>query len=177
MINKLRSIREKEANLNSQLQKLIVSADELNAAIRYVDSVKQEYILQTINTIKKTINDALSIVFGPEFKFDLVLDTSGKKSKIVPQIEKPEGTFTVSNLGGGLTEFISLLIRISLVILYKRKLLILDEPFRFLDKKKKRLVLDLLLNLDIQLIMVTHDLELIQEYKDRGQLKIISIGG
>ncbi|MEM0174272.1 MAG: ABC transporter ATP-binding protein, partial [Sulfolobaceae archaeon] len=67
--------------------------------------------------------------------------------------------------------------RISLVILYKRKLLILDEPFRFLDKKKKRLVLDLLLNLDIQLIMVTHDLELIQEYKDRGQLKIISIGG
>ena len=170
MIQSFLRVLKRQQVLEQQLAQQQLLLDELNASIKYVDTVKQEFILSTISIITQTVNDVLADVFGPEYKFELNLDLSGKKPRITPQIAKPDGVFSIANTSGGLAELISLLVRLSLILMYKRKLLVLDEPFKFLDKHKKRLVLNLLMNLDFQVIMVTHDQDLIEEYKEKCKL-------
>jgi DNA repair exonuclease SbcCD ATPase subunit len=175
MISTIQKVQSRISLLEEQQKKLLTEVDELKAAMSFVDYVKQDHIITTLKSVVDIVNNILIKVFDETYHFDLDIDLTGTKPRITPKIKKPEGTFPILTVGGGLLELISLFVRIALVIISKRKLLVLDEPFRFLDAQKKELVMEILSTLDFQIIMVTHDLQLVEKFRDR--CTIVRIGG
>lgn len=119
--------------------------------------------------IEHLITLAIRSVFEREFTFKLVLQNKNNRVYAIPTIIDGEHEFTdiKEDLGGGMIDIISLAFKIVLWSLEspkKRNLFIVDEPFRFTGKlvKKAGYMLKYLASeLNFQVIMVSHDDELI----------------
>lgn len=121
------------------------------------------------NRIEKLITLAIRSVFDREFTFKLDLQNKNNRVYAVPTIIDGEHEFTdiKEDLGGGMIDIISLAFKIVLWSLEspkKRNVFIVDEPFRFTGKLVKKagyMLKYLSKELQFQVIMVSHDDELI----------------
>lgn len=119
--------------------------------------------------IEHLITLAIRSVFEREFTFKLVLQNKNNRVYAIPTIIDGEHEFTdiKEDLGGGMIDIISLAFKIVLWSLEspkKRNIFIVDEPFRFTGKLVKKagyMLKYLSKELNFQVIMVSHDDELI----------------
>jgi DNA repair exonuclease SbcCD ATPase subunit len=73
----------------------------------------------------------------------------------------------MNSTGGGVCDILSFALRIALLIISKnQKILIMDEPFKFISKDVKESAVEIIKrmssDLGIQIICITHDVELIE---------------
>ena len=119
--------------------------------------------------IENLITLAIRSVFDREFTFKIDLQNKNNRVYAVPTIIDGEHEFTdiKEDLGGGMIDIISLAFKIVLWSLEspkKRNIFIVDEPFRFTGKLVKKagyMLKYLSKELNFQVIMVSHDDELI----------------
>jgi len=157
--------REKE-NLERTQAKKDISA-QANTILQAVFAQIQENVHKTISDI---VTRCLKAVFGDEtYEFRIAFEQKRNKIEAEIQFIKNNEVFDpLTQSGGGILDVASFGLRLSAVLLSqvnrKRRILILDEPFRFLSVEYRPKIRDLITQLseelDFQFIMVTHAQEL-----------------
>ncbi len=123
-----------------------------------------------VNYFNGLVTSMLQIIYGSEYKFELVFDIQKTGPKCFPKLHK--GDLILSDLkydmGGGILDIISFAMRLAVWSLESPRtepIFLLDEPFKYVSVDKLTLVgealKEIVESLDIQLIMVSHEEELI----------------
>ena len=147
-------------------KKELVAHEKARWVIAEVSRITQE---ETKERIEKLITLALRSIFEREMTFKLKLEYKNNRVYATPIVIDGDEEFSdlKEDQAGGVIDIVSLAFKIVLWSMespQKRNLFIVDEPFRFTGKlvKKAGYMLKYLSEeLDFQVIMVSHDDELI----------------
>jgi DNA repair exonuclease SbcCD ATPase subunit len=118
--------------------------------------------------LEDIVNMALNAVYGPVYKFGIEFNIKRGNSEASLVLFKNEERIDdpMGSTGGGVCDILSFSLRIALLIISKnQKVLILDEPLKFISKDVKEDAIEIIkrinADLGIQIICITHDEELI----------------
>lgn len=155
-------------------KKLVELREEKSALIQKAADIEQAQILfqKTAAIIQKEVHSKISTlvtrcmkaIFDDDFEF--IINFEQKRGKTEAElIIKKQGNEEDPLFGsGGELDVASFALRLSALLLQQpplRRILILDEPFRCVDAAKRprlrKLLEALSTELDIQIIMITHD--------------------
>ena len=108
------------------------------------------------------------MVFEESYKFKINFERKrGKTEAVFVFIKDGQELDAASSIGGGVIDLASFALRLSCLILarpQRRRVMILDEPFRFVSRNHRgrlKSMLEILsTELKVQFILVTHDKEL-----------------
>jgi DNA repair ATPase RecN len=114
--------------------------------------------------LEDIINSAIDGLFPGQYRFALEFVNLRGQTEVKPVLYSGEDALediTETN-GGGLADIIGFALRVSFLLISKnQKVLILDEPFKFVSEEYREaaclIVKKLSKELGIQVIMVTHD--------------------
>lgn len=154
------------AKLDHCKQELTTTSGALHEIKHMVEAIQHS----TYGQIERLVTHCLQYVFGDEYSCSIVTDQSahGVTAEIV--VNKGDLTLSpMSSCGGGVVDVVSFALRLASVVgdarQSNRKILILDEPFRFLSAAYKprvaQLVEDLAEDYDFQIVLITHDDEFV----------------
>lgn len=161
-----KSLRESKLDIK-EIKKDIIDHNKARWVITEVAKITQQ---ETKEKIEKLITLALRSIFERDFTFKLRFEQKANKVYAIPIVIDDEEEFTdmKDDLAGGVVDIISLAFKIilwSMELPKRRNLFIVDEPFRFtgrLVKKAGYMLKYLSEELNFQVIMVSHDDELIE---------------
>jgi len=181
MLDKLEKKIERAAGARDQLKKqkkertqFLRSLKARDKRLRKAQSLLQTAASMTQDQIKmrlcSVVNLALCEVFQNKCRFDI--EFTEKKGTTYAELFFTDGENRTSPLddnGGGMVDLVSLSLRLTLWSLHHpklRKVLIMDEPLKFLSRDlipdAVGLLRELSDTLNIQIIMVTHDEQLVE---------------
>ena len=139
-------------------------------AQRLVQAVAEQVQQQAHRQIASVVTRCLKSVFG-EDAYEFRINFERKRGKTEARLLFTRDGLDVDPLeaaGGGVVDVAAFALRLACLCLSlprKRKLLVLDEPFRFVSREYRPHVRELLLTLakemQVQIIMVTHAEELV----------------
>lgn len=156
----------KEASKNSRI-KLLEAEDNLEyveEAQKIIQSVAQTIQQKAHERIASVVSKCLETVFEEAYDFRIYFEQKRGKTeaRLVFHREGME-VDPMDASGGGVVDVASMALRLSCLMLSKpplRKLMVLDEPFRFLSAEYRPRVRDMLESLSkemgIQFVIVTH---------------------
>lgn len=154
------------------LEKKVVSGKENLIYLEEAQALFQQVAKETQEQIRYHLEDivnlALDTVFPGRYAFRIIFEI--KRNKTEARIVLMDGEHEIDPMysnGGGVTDILSFALRIALLMISKnRKLLLLDEPFKFISMDLKEEAFAILKRLSkelgIQIIAVTHDKEMIE---------------
>lgn len=145
--------------------------------INLLDALEAQKVLQgvaqTIQTkahekIAGIVSRCLSAVFEEPYQFKIIFEQKrGKTEARLIFIQGEHEVDPMSASGGGVVDVAAFALRLSALLLSKprlRKILILDEPFRFVSVSYRSQVGDIMAKLSeelgVQIIMITHQEEM-----------------
>jgi DNA repair exonuclease SbcCD ATPase subunit len=148
----------------ADLRELLKAQEEAQAIIQQVSKDTQDQICFRIEDL---VQNALDAIFPDKYKFKMEFEM--KRGKTETRIFLESGGLQISPMdsnGGGVVDVISFALRIAAWAISKnRPTILLDEPFKFLSANLRPLLGELIqgisATLGIQIIMVTHDEEMI----------------
>lgn len=182
----------KMEEITSQLEEKETSLKSLQK--RYDHHIKARWLVTEAQTrtqiqfkehIETIVTNALKAIYPNDFTF--ILDFKRVRNKLECQPMLQEDGFIYDNIkdacGGGVCDIISFALRIGLLSLMEPepiKLVILDEPFRFLGSYMSKAwhmvkMISDSPDLDFQFLIVTHDEEFLPVIADRT-FKVIHNG-
>lgn len=137
-------------------------------AQKIVQEVSRKTQENIVLQLEGVVNKAVEAVFPGEYEFKISFITKRNKAEVEMYLLRDSKKYDpLNDNGGGLVDIISFSLRLALLNLKigpKLFTIILDEPFRFLDKSRKLKAGDILRELSeklkIQFIIVTHDIEI-----------------
>jgi len=148
----------------SDLEKKYIDQDLAAAFIQKVATDTQNQV--TVQTID-IVQSVLDTMFPGVYKFKMEITTKNNKNSVAFHLSK-DGTLLnpAKNVGGGVADTVSFALRLAVWKLSGTdNTMLLDEPFKFLSKglrpEMSLLLRTLSERLKLQIIMVTHDTELI----------------
>jgi len=172
-INKLQARLEisKEA-VKGRLSDLSDAEDYLDAATESRDIIQrvgQAVVAEAHNRLAGVVSKCLEAVFDEPYEFKIVFEK--KRGQTEARLVFCRDGLEVNPLdasGGGVVDVAAFALRLSCIMLRRppvRRLIVLDEPFKFVSSEFRPRVRQMLDNLsrkmDIQIIMVTHIPELV----------------
>jgi DNA repair exonuclease SbcCD ATPase subunit len=163
------------------LERLLIASEELHAFFQKVALETQQQIRIKLENV---VNMALDSIFPNRYRFELKFEMKYGQTEASPILYDGKNELNPSKEnGGGIIDILCFSLRVALLLISKNsKVLILDEPFHFMDADIKPLGYEVMQNLShtlgIQIILVTHQEEAI-ERSDKvfkvAQIKGISI--
>lgn len=146
-----------------------VAAEKLAAdyaeAAEAIAKLAEKLGAQTVKTFEGITNRCLATVFGDAIKLKLHHSESGGGTEVKVTVSTCDGEDVdpLTACGGGVVDVVSFGLRLAAIICdvsQPRKILILDEPFRFVSVNYREKLADMLESLasqcGVQIIMVTH---------------------
>ncbi|MEM2932335.1 MAG: hypothetical protein QXI61_05785 [Nitrososphaerota archaeon] len=112
--------------------------------------------------IADTVTKCIVAVFGNKYKFDIELEKKRNKTEANLVFTHCNAQLDpISSCGGGVLDVASFALRVACISLMKYdKVVILDEPFKFVSKEYRSAIRELLEqlaeSLNMQIIMITH---------------------
>ena len=158
-LNTLVSLKEK------QLEDLEQSQEVVDKSHRICQSVAKKTQDSLSVQLDSLINLALETCFPNQYKFKTsFIENRGKTELqfvLTDKITGKDNDDIIDGFGGGLIDVVSLALRLCLHTLEgSSKLVVLDEPFKFLSQdlrsKAANLIQELSHKLDLQFIIITH---------------------
>lgn len=163
------------SNLKSQykkeeeeLEKTETTLSNLNEAQSIAQAVAQAVQQQAHNQIAGVVTKCLETVFDEPYRFKICFEQ--KRGRTEARLAFERDGLEVDPLtasGGGMVDVAAFALRLSCILLSKpqlRKVIILDEPFKFVSrgyqKNVRKMLESLSKDLGIQIIFVTHIPEL-----------------
>jgi len=160
-----KSASEGRAEEESRLKKAQQDVSDVEQAQRIVQSVAQKIQQQAHEQIASVVSRCMEAVFDEPYEFKIVFEQ--KRGKTEAKLIFAKGDAEVDPMtasGGGVVDVASFALRLACLMMsrpQKRRLLVMDEPFRFLSRDLRSRVKELLLTLakemQMQFVMVTHD--------------------
>lgn len=143
----------------------LVDLEEANTLILSTAKLIQQKVHEKISSVVST---CLKAVFDDPYSFEIVFETKAGRTEAKIQFVRNEmGIDPLSGTGGGVVDVAAFALRIAALSLRRpslRKVLIFDEPFRFVSEEYRPrvrvLIEKLAAEFDIQFIIVTHLQEL-----------------
>jgi DNA repair exonuclease SbcCD ATPase subunit len=139
----------------------------------YAQQIAKETQEQVKFQLEDIVNLALNAVYGNVYKFALEFELKRGNSEAYLILYKDGERIDdpMNSTGGGVCDILSFALRIAMLIISKnRRILIMDEPFKYVSKDLREQAVEIIkrisTDLGVQIICVTHDEELI-EYSDR----------
>jgi ABC-type sugar transport system ATPase subunit len=159
--------RAAKDNLGQTTESLRIAQENLTAALRARDIVQEtaQKIQQTAhNCIASIVSRCLEAVFEDPYEFQIRFEKKrGKTEAVIAFIRDGEDIDPLTASGGGVIDVASFALRVAAIVMHMpqlRRLIVLDEPFKFVSadlRLKVKTMIELLSNeLDIQFIIVTH---------------------
>ena len=157
---------EADTSLTGQLEEYQYNLVLLQESDRILKEVSGAIQIAVYQSVSKLVTKCIQTVFEePDWEFHFECKESYGKVGTFYYLKK--GNLILDDLlhtsGGGLVDCVSFALRVAAVMLKQprvRRLLVLDEPFRFLSEAYRPnvavLMQELSKELDIQFIMVTH---------------------
>ncbi len=149
---------------NLKIEKLSDSMNTMVKARWILAEVTKKTQINFKNQVEKLTTIALKSVFNADYEFKLLFETKRNKMEARAVILENGVEFEPKNeMGGSILDLISFMLQITFIFLEKpskRKVIILDEPFRFLGELKSKagkMLKEISIELGIQIIFVTHD--------------------
>lgn len=147
----------------------------------YVGSVLSSIQADFVNSLREVANSMLNVFGFSEYKLSVNFVEERNKIGLDLFIEKGGNRYELDGmLGGGLLDILSFALRVHVILATgKPRVLIMDEPFKCLSKAHKsslaQLLTQLIENYSFQIIMVTHDLELVECLRDFQGTNVINV--
>ena len=125
---------------------------------------------QLIGYFEKLGTSMLQTIYGEEYRFVLKFEMKRNKSECAPKVWKGDLELDLKDdTGVGVVDVLSFAMRLAVWSLSRPRtepVFILDEPFKYVSEDKLKLVgnalQELVETLGVQIIMVSHDEELIE---------------
>lgn len=139
----------------------LAGAKEAQLAVQVVAARIQA---QAHNRIASVVSRCLEAVFDEPYEFKIIFDRkAGRTEARLVFIKDDNEIDPMTASGGGVVDVAAFALRLSCLLLSKptlRRLLILDEPFRFVsaeyEERVAQLMMELSVELKTQIILVTH---------------------
>lgn len=168
ILGRLRLATEKEAEEEEVLRKAkarVVATTEAQSLLQELAKTVQQ---EAHNRIAAVVSKCLEIVFDEPYEFRINFEKKRGKTEAKLQFTKDGEEFDpMDETGGGIVDIGAFAARVACLVLHKpplRRLMIMDEPFRFVSVEYRERVQQMLLFLSdemgIQFVMVTHASEL-----------------
>lgn len=151
---------EKEA-----LQEAVSYVEDAEAASLLIQQLAQAVQEKAHNRIAGVVSKCLSSVFDEPYAFDIRFER--KRGRTEAELLFTRGKSEIDPMtasGGGVVDVAAFALRVACLLLSRpklRRVLIMDEPFRFVSKhyqdRVRSMVEDLSEELGIQFILVTHN--------------------
>lgn len=146
-------------------QKALTILDCQDLAQKVAQGIQQH----THSLVAQVVTKCLETIFEEPYEFNIIFERKRGKTEAKLVFERDGMEIDpMTSSGGGVLDVAAFALRLSAIILTKphtRKIIIMDEPFRFLSEsyreKIKNLLQELSIQYDFQFIMVTHIKELI----------------
>lgn len=166
-----------QENLNYKILTADIADAEKNIAEKEHHLENMEFLLnqcqnvagaiQTIahHRIASIVTRCLNAIFDDPYEFEIIFERKRGKTEARPILKRNGSVIDdpVSASGGGVIDVASFALRLAAIVLSKpskRKVLILDEPFKFVSKKYRGRIGQMLQEIcegyGVQTIMVTH---------------------
>lgn len=168
LVRKEMLVKSKETTeeKRDKVKQSLIYIEEAQAFLQKVATDTQEKIRYRLEDI---VNLALTSVFGSKYRFAIEFET--KRGQTEASLILYDGENALDPLetnGGGLADLLSFTLRIALLIISKnRRVLILDEPMKFVSASYQdtcyAIMKRLSEELDIQIITVTHEESFIEK--------------
>ncbi len=155
---------KQERKLRKLAEKKLKTALEAQKLIQAIASATQSKVHEKIATV---VTKCLRIVYEKPYTFVIHFEQKrGKTEARMVFVDEHDNEMSPRRAAGGMLDVASFGLRLSALMLtrpHARRLLVLDEPFRFAGayREKIRSMLEqLAVELDVQFVIVTHDKEL-----------------
>lgn len=157
---------EEETTAVKQLQEEL---EHIQEAQKIIQSIAQGVQQQVHHRIAAVVTKCLQSVFPEDpYEFKIIFEQKrGKTEARLCFVRDGNEVDPTSASGGGCIDVAALALRLSCLILRRphlRRLLVLDEPFRFLSPEYRELIPDLLMTLSeemgVQIVMTTNNPEI-----------------
>lgn len=165
----LHKTRQELKDFNEQLKTLELASETLK-------TIGEDKKKGTILVFEKVITEAIREVFGFNYQFKVDVSKEGKPKTEFKLLDNGKEIDIMNSVGGGLIDVISFVLRILVLVSVKprrRRILFLDEPFRNVSENYRpqvaKLIKSLSQQLDLQIVMVSHQQEFI-EIADKAYL-------
>lgn len=158
----------------STLNQGLAQKQQYMVSVQEHQEVFQQALKVMYNTLSSKLGDiiteGLSIVFpdtGYKFVIEFVERRSTVEADIFLEDTKGDRFHPLDGVGGGVADFISLLLRCTYIILSPfRNVLLADEPMKFVDRERipdaARFLRQLCDDFSLQMIVVTHIPEIVK---------------
>lgn len=153
------------------VKELSTKVEDTLAAQKIVQEVAEKVQQTAHKRIADVVTRCLKAVFGEEEAYEFRINFSQKRGKTEAELVFVRDGMEVDpydGSGGGVIDVAAFALRLACLMLSlpkRRKLLVLDEPFRFLSvdyRPQVRALLELLAkDMGIQILMVTHAPDLV----------------
>jgi len=159
------SALEGRAEEESRLKKAQQGILDVEQAQRIVQTVAQTVQQQAHEQIASVVSRCMEAVFDDPYEFKIVFEQKrGKTEAKLTFVRNEMEIDPMTASGGGVVDVAAFALRLACLIMsrpQKRRLLVMDEGFRFLSRdlrpRVKELLLTLAKEMQIQFVMVTHD--------------------
>jgi DNA repair exonuclease SbcCD ATPase subunit len=150
-------------------ENLLVDAASIEEVVMYAQLKAKETQDLVKFQLEDIVNLALNAVYSDKYRFETVIEPKrgGTEARLVLFNKDGEELDPMDSTGGGVCDILSFALRIALLIISKnQRVLIMDEPFKFISKDVKESAVEIIRSisrdLGIQIICVTHDVVLIE---------------
>lgn len=151
--------------------KLVTAEEEHNASLeaqKIIQSAAQATQESVHQRISKIVSEALQVVFDEPYEFKIeFVQKRGKTEAQLRFLREGTNFDPEDEIGGGVVDLAAFALRVAAMILKRptlNRLLILDEPFKFVSAKYVPMVRQLLEHLssklEVQFVIVTHNEDL-----------------
>ncbi len=160
-----KTIKEEKLHLASA-EKLLLQSQKAQEILQLVAQAVQQKAHDRISSV---VTSCLVSVFGDEaYGFKIVFERKrGRTEAVLRFAKRGLEVDPMTAAGGGVVDVAAFALRVSCLMLHRprlSKVVVLDEPFRFVSAEYQenvgRMLEELASDLDLQVIMVTHNEEL-----------------
>lgn len=161
LAKELERAEDRVAKLAEEVTVIVAAHTAINTAAMLV----QNEVYQVIDQLATR---CVQFVFGPTYEVVIEFEEKRGKTEATVLLRRDGREMSpMDSVGGGVVDVIAFSLRLAAVLLRSdaRKLLVLDEPFKFVSADRRpycaQLLMDLAEELDFQIIIVTHDADFV----------------
>ena len=151
----------------ARTEELVEVADQVRVFFNLLAEAQRKEMEQKVEGL---VDYGVQMVFGPHYRFKVVSEFKGKSVRTEFFILNDGLQLPILDAtGGGVGDVVAFLLRVVMLCLVRpvqRRVLVLDEPFKFVSaahfQTLGELLRELTAQLGIQLVMVTHKVELVE---------------
>lgn len=162
ILHELELSKRRVSELSNKIDSTYESLQLHKRALSAMQDIAQKIEQVIHQKIADTVTKCIVAVFGDKYNFDIELQKKRNKTEANLVFTHSNAQLDpISSCGGGVLDVASFALRVACISLMKcDKVIILDEPFKFVSKEYRSAIRELLEqlaeSLDMQVIMVTH---------------------